>query len=181
MSLISVLKSCQSTIGPGGTWRQCWPRGVWAGVLTSTLPIVVHTGVGSLWEINTHISLPFTVPSWVHASPALPWSVKRFPLEGEALFVSPCPEKWMFAGPLLTTFFLWRCLCTKHNGDCSHTALGVCGWGFSLLAPSHHPEGKSSHNLPIAWLCPFCGQWTSCVSILSLILQPFILHCLCFG
>lgn len=51
---------------------------------------------------------------------------------------------------------------------CSHTALGVCGWGFPVLAPSHHPEGKQSQltycsAVPFLWavdfLCwyPFCN------------------------
>lgn len=90
MSLISVLKSCQSTIGPGGTWRHCWPRGVWAGVLTSTLQqrfTLVWESLGNQYPYFT----AFHHPQLSSCSPALPYSVKCFLLEGKALVVSPCP------------------------------------------------------------------------------------------
>lgn len=49
----------------------------------------------------------FHDPSLCLRSPALPRSVKYFPREGEASFVSTCRGRWVFAGLLLTASFPW--------------------------------------------------------------------------
>lgn len=172
MSLISVLKSCQSTIGPGGTWRQCWPRGVWAGVLTSTLLIADHTALGVSGK---------SIPIFHRLAPSL----AGFVLSGFAMKCKVFPSGRQSIGCKHLPGEVDVCRSAAHHLLSSETLVHhfscVSGWGFPLLAPSHHPEGKSNHNLLIAQLCPFCGQWAFCVGVLSVILEPFILHYLCFG
>lgn len=59
------------------------------------------------------------------------------------------------------------------------TALGVGGWGFPRLAPSRRREGKAI-TIYLSLSCAL-SVGDGLVGILSVILEPFIFHYLCFG